>query len=139
MAHPAARSSGKTVLVVEDAQAIRKLVCATLTQSGYHCVEAEDGAEALQIVTDGAKPDLVVTDMVMPRMGGSDLARHLARVHPEIPILFMSGYTEDPLVHEVERSSLFLAKPFTSALLMAKVREALDRAWGGVADGPPRV
>jgi len=133
------RRQGETVLVVEDAEGIRKLVCATLTQCGYNCLEASDGAEALQMVASGLEAiHLVLTDMVMPRMGGSELARHLNRARPDIRILFMSGYTEDPLVRHMERAaSVFLAKPFTASALTGKVREALDRPWGGLPEFEP--
>jgi len=124
----------KIVLVVEDAEAIRKLVCTTLSNHGYECLEAEDGAEALQMITDGASDvDLVLTDMVMPRMGGKELSRHLSLVRPDIRIMFMSGYTEDPVIRDLEQNeSLFLAKPFTSAVLTDKIRSALDRPWSGL-------
>ena len=124
---------GQTVLVVEDAEGIRKMVCAMLTQSGYNCLEAGDGAEALDMVAECvAAIDLVITDMVMPRMGGKELADHLARLRPDIRILFMSGYTEDPVVQNIERASgFFLAKPFTATALTGKVREALNRPSAG--------
>lgn len=129
-----ANSCGKTVLVVEDAEAIRKMVCSMLAQSGYNCLEAGDGEEALQLVAKCVEAiDLVLTDMTMPRMNGKDLAHHLARQRPEIRIVFMSGYMDDPSVREMERwSSAFLAKPFTAAALTSKVREALDRPWTGL-------
>lgn len=124
----------KIVLVVEDAEPIRKLVCNTLSTHGYECLEAEDGAEALQMITGGTSDvDLVLTDMVMPRMGGSELSRHLSNLRPDIRIIFMSGYTEDPVVRDIEQNdSLFLAKPFTSSVLTEKVRAALDNPWCGL-------
>jgi len=117
-----------TILVVEDVEAVRKLVCAMLTHSGYNCVEASDGVEALRIVNDAPLAvDLVVTDMIMPEMGGAELEREVSRVRPGVPFVFISGYTEDPLVRDVERSrGLFLAKPFTAAALMEMVRSALE-------------
>jgi CheY-like chemotaxis protein len=119
---------GKTVLVVEDGIAIREMVCAMLAQSGYRCLEAADGTEALRVVEEGLEVvHLVLSDMIMPRMSGSELARHLALVRPELPIVLMSGYTDDPLVQEVERQgSGFIAKPFTAAALTAKIKQALD-------------
>src|SRR5438309_2141098 len=99
------------ILVVDDAESIRKLVCAMLNQNGYRCFEAGDGAEALQLIEAGtANIDLVITDMIMPRMSGAELARQLSRSHPEVRIIFMSGYTDDPVVQQMERatSAIFL-------------------------------
>jgi two-component system, cell cycle sensor histidine kinase and response regulator CckA len=119
--------SAETILVVEDAEAIRKMVCAMLTQSGYDCLEAADGTEALRLLDGGGRIRLVLTDVVMPKMGGAELAKHLARTRPEVGIIFMSGYSEDPVVKSVEQTRTeFLAKPFTAAALMEKVRRALE-------------
>ena len=127
--------SALTILVVEDAEAIRKLICAMLSHDGYRCLEASDGSEALNVVKQ-EEIHLVLTDVVMPLMGGPELARHLAVIRPEMRILFMSGYTEDPLVHHVEKlSKIFLAKPFTAAALSSKVRQSLSQPWGGLPDG----
>ena len=124
----------ETILVVEDADSIRKMVCAMLAQAGYRCMEAADGEEAYRLI-DGAPGvvDLVLTDVVMPRMGGPELARRVGRLRPELRIVFMSGYSEDPVVRSLERSaSLFLAKPFTAQALLEKVRSALDAPWSGL-------
>jgi CheY-like chemotaxis protein len=126
----------ETILVVEDAEPIRKMVCAMLSQAGYRCMEAGDGEEAYRLfhVAPSAM-DLVLTDVVMPKMGGPELARRLSNLRPELRILFMSGYSDDPVVRSIERSaSLFLAKPFTSAALLDKVRQTLDAPWRGLAD-----
>src|SRR5207302_2718721 len=88
----------ETILVVEDAEGVRKMVCSMLAQSGYNCIEASDGIEAVRLLESSDHVNLVLTDMVMPNMGGSDLARHLSRTHPQLPIVFMSGYNEDPVV-----------------------------------------
>jgi two-component system, cell cycle sensor histidine kinase and response regulator CckA len=127
----------ETILVVEDAESIRGMVCAMLCQSGYHCLEAGDGAEALDILeTDGDSVSLILTDIVMPRMTGAELARHVARIRPEIRIMFMSGYSDDAVVRTIERSAaIFLAKPFTASILIEKVREALDHPWVGLQAG----
>ncbi len=116
----------ETILVVDDAESVRKLVCAMLSANGYRCVEACDGHQALEIVQNS--PDsfhLVVTDMIMPRMSGAEFAVELNRVQPDVPIVFMSGYMEDPLVQQFETSARFLPKPFTSAALLAAVRQSL--------------
>jgi CheY-like chemotaxis protein len=127
----------ETILVVEDAESIRRMVCAMLSQSGYRCLEAGDGAEALDVLeSDGDAVTLILTDMMMPRMTGAELAQRVARIRPEIRIMFMSGYTDDPVVHTIECSTaVFLSKPFTASILTEKVREALDQPWVGLQAG----
>jgi two-component system cell cycle sensor histidine kinase/response regulator CckA len=125
-----------TILVVEDVEAIRSMVCAMLSQQGYQCIEAADGADALRMLDENALPvDLVLTDMIMPKMTGAELGRELVRIRPELPILFMSGYCDDPMVRNFERiEPIFLAKPFTSNALLQKVRQVLDQPWNGLPD-----
>jgi CheY-like chemotaxis protein len=129
-------SSKETILVVEDAESIRKMVCAMLSGAGYRCLEAADGEEAYRIVTGAPQAiDLILTDVMMPKMGGPELARRVGHVRPDLRVIFMSGYSEDPVVRSIERaSSLFLAKPFTAAALMEKVRRTLDLPWSGLPD-----
>jgi CheY-like chemotaxis protein len=118
----------ETILVVEDAETIRKMVCAMLKQSGYRTLEAGDGSEALDLVRTAPHAiDLILTDVVMPEMGGVELSRRIARIRPELRMVFMSGFSDNPVVTDLERSSaaLFLAKPFTAGALLDKVREAL--------------
>lgn len=119
----------ETILVVEDAEAIRKMICAMLLQNGYAALEASDGFEALQVIERGFDTvNLVLTDVVMPQMGGAELARHVSVLRPELPIVFMSGYTDDPVIRGVRSSNAdFLAKPFTADTLVATVRHALMR------------
>ena len=122
----------ETVLVVDDAEAIRKMVCAMLLQNGYRCLEAVDGKDALERIEDESV-HLVLTDVLMPRMGGAELADRLASMRPELRIVFMSGYADDPLVRHVQRiPALFLPKPFTASALMAKIRQVLDEPWHGL-------
>lgn len=129
-------SGPETILVVEDAETVRKMVCAMLTHDGYQCLEAADGMEALEIVERPEPIHLVLTDVVMPRVGGAELARRISVLRPEVRIIFMSGYTEDPLVQRVERfPNHFLAKPFTASALTGKVRQVLKEPWSGL----PRV
>jgi two-component system, cell cycle sensor histidine kinase and response regulator CckA len=125
---------GKTILVVEDADDIRRLVCAMLALQGYNCLAAADGLDALKLIENSTDPvHLVITDMVMPNMKGSELARHLSRLRPELPIVLMSGFSDDPAVRSIERGpAIFLAKPFTAATLCEKVRLALDQPWRGL-------
>ena len=123
----------ETILVVEDGEAVRNLVCLMLVQSGYRVLEASDGRAALRLCETHPQPiQLVLTDLVMPHMKGSELVERLRRVRPELRILLMSGYTEDPVIQRLGRNSVaFLEKPFTSVSLMEKVREVLDSPWNG--------
>jgi CheY-like chemotaxis protein len=124
----------ETILVVDDAEPIRKMVCSMLSFSGYNCLEAADGQAALTLIRESAvSVNLVLTDIVMPEMGGTELARQVAELRPDLPIVFMSGYSDDPVVRTLEHSpALFLPKPFTAAALTEKVRAALDNPWTGV-------
>jgi two-component system cell cycle sensor histidine kinase/response regulator CckA len=126
----------ETILVVEDAEAIRKMVCAMLAQQGYQCLEAADGIDALRLLEETSGPvDLVLTDVVMPKMTGVDLGKSLGLLRPELPIVFMSGYSDDPMIRSFERiPPIFLAKPFTATSLLEKVRQALDRPWAGLSN-----
>jgi len=122
----------RTILVVDDAEVIRKMVCAMLVQNGYDCVEASDGHEALRTLADGPV-HLVLTDVVMPGMGGAELATRLAVERPEMRVVFMSGYSDHPVVQDIERTaSIFLPKPFTAGVLIAKIRQVLDQPWEGL-------
>jgi CheY-like chemotaxis protein len=126
-----------TILVVEDAEAIRQVVCAMLSQNGYTCLEASNGAEALSLLRSGEEIQLVLTDVVMPKMGGAELAGYLTREYPSIPILFMSGYSGNSLVRAIEQTSFFLPKPFTAAALTTSVRRALEQPWPGLPEWRP--
>lgn len=131
-------ASGETILIVEDAEAIRRLVAAILSQGGYECLEASNGAEALRVLESRPQVHLVLTDVVMPAMGGHELAIHLARSRPEMRIIFMSGFSDDPMARRLASTPLFLPKPFTAEVLMEKVRQTLDQPWNGVPNIPPR-
>jgi PAS domain S-box-containing protein len=120
----------ETVLIVEDEDAVRHIVRRVLEGQGYGIVEARDGHDALRICA--ARPDaidLVLSDVIMPGMGGRELARALGATRPTLPILFMSGYNDDGdlAVTAGELGTGVLAKPFTSETLARQVREALDR------------
>ena len=135
MVHSSGKGPRETILVVDDAEGIRKMVCSMLTQNGYACLEASDGAEALEVLERGARVQLVLTDIVMPNMNGSDLAAHLSRSQPEVRILFMSGYADEAIVRSVERSpQLFLEKPFTATALTQRIRQTLDAPWRGMPE-----
>jgi PAS domain S-box-containing protein len=119
----------ETVLLVEDADAVRALCRHVLAGNGYTLLEARDGAEAVRIGTEyRGRLDLLLTDVVMPRMGGREVAERLAKVHPRMKVLFLSGYTDDAVVRHgiLEAEVAFLQKPFSPAALAQKVREVLD-------------
>ncbi|MGE3269005.1 MAG: response regulator [Chloroflexota bacterium] len=130
VAGPVASTSGsETVLLVEDEAALRRLSRRVLAQFGYTVVEAPNGEEALQLAEAYNGPiHLVLTDVVMPRMSGRDLAERVLVSHPESKILFMSGYTDDAVVqHGVQTQEVsLLRKPFTPYALAARIREVLD-------------
>jgi two-component system, cell cycle sensor histidine kinase and response regulator CckA len=119
----------ETVLVVEDEDAVRHIVRRVLEEQGYAIVEARDGHDALRVCAQrGDEVDLVLSDVIMPGMGGRQLARSLAGTNPALPVLFMSGYNDDgELAGAIDAGSVVLAKPFTAETLAQQVREALDR------------
>jgi PAS domain S-box-containing protein len=124
------RPSGQTVLVVEDESTIRSQVRDCLQQLGYRVLEADSGAAALKTCEDlQGKVDLVLTDLVMSGMGGHELASNLAERHPEIRVLFMSGYTEDSAARReiLLKGSPFMQKPFSVADLSTAVHHALTQ------------
>jgi len=120
----------ETILLVEDAPAVRMYATIALEEQGYTVLTAGDGVEGLRIAKErnGQGVDLVVTDVVMPKMGGKALADHIHVMHPETKILFTSGYTEDAIVdHGVLNAGIaFLPKPYTPSVLARKVREMLN-------------
>ncbi len=119
----------ETILLVEDEASVRSLVRRTLEAKGYKVIEAGNGADALLTCSQyEGSVDLLVTDVVMPEMSGRELAERLAPFHPNMKVLFMSGYTDDAVVRHgvLEAETAFLQKPFTPDALARKVREALD-------------
>jgi two-component system cell cycle sensor histidine kinase/response regulator CckA len=122
-------SGTETVLVAEDEQRVLRLVAKTLRQKGYTVIEARGGVEALAICRAHEGPiDLLVTDVVMPKLGGRELAAAIKAYRPQIKTLFMSGYAENSIVHHgvLEDGISFLAKPFTPDTMALKVRAVLD-------------
>ena len=114
-------------MLVEDEESVRQLLRETLEAQGYKILEAENGEEALQIANLHSNIDMVITDVVMPGMGGRELSARLCASHPHTKLLYLSGYTEDAIVHEgvLDPGTAFLQKPFTLQTLARKVREVL--------------
>jgi PAS domain S-box-containing protein len=132
---PASRTPQKethgceTVLLVEDEDSVRELVRLTLTARGYKVFEAENGEAGLRLAEACPEPiDILITDVVMPGIGGRELARRLLALRPGISVLYLSGYTEDAVITQTTLgpATAFLQKPFTLQNLARKVREVLQ-------------
>jgi len=125
----ASPSGGEHVLVVEDEASLRGLLDRMLSSLKYRVTVAADGSEALDLIEGrGLRPDLVITDVVMPRMSGRELVERLRKIRPDIKVLFMSGYTDNAIVHHgvLDPGTPFLQKPFNLHSLATKVRELLE-------------
>ncbi|HSE06782.1 MAG TPA: response regulator, partial [Methylomirabilota bacterium] len=123
-------TGSETVLLAEDEEEVRALAREVLERQGYTVLEAADGAQALQVFEkESARIDLILTDVVMPRMSGRELVDRVRARKPSMPVLYMSGYTEDAILRHGVRdaSMLLLGKPFTPSDLVRKIREVLDR------------
>ena len=134
---PAIPVGRETVLLVEDATAVRAAVQQILERQGYTVVAAPDGESALQLIASHPAPlDLLITDVVMPGMSGPDLATRFSVLRPDARVLFMSGYASDAIVrHGVLDSGIaYLQKPFSPEALARKVRRVLDNAREPVTD-----
>ena len=120
----------ETLLVVEDEPAVKHLARSVLEAQGYEVLSASNGQDALHVVREhkGDPIRLVVTDVIMPLMGGKVMAEWLKTTHPDLKVLFTSGYTDDAIVQQgvLDAGVEFLAKPYTPATLARKVRELLD-------------
>ena len=125
------------ILVVEDEDAVRRYVCDVLRIRGYEVVEANNGAAALEVLAGegDAEPDLLLTDVVMPVMGGRELAERLLAERPRLRVLFMSGYAESEVVHQgaLAPGTALLEKPFGSEALLKAVGAGLNRPIKGAA------
>jgi two-component system cell cycle sensor histidine kinase/response regulator CckA len=122
-----AKGSGETVLVVDDEAALRAVLRRALSSAGYTVLLAADGEEALRLCeAQGERIRLVLTDVMMPRMSGRVLADHLAELRPDLPVVFMSGYTNDLLAPVEVLEKRFVNKPFSIPSLIAIVRAALE-------------
>ncbi len=128
--YPNAHRGAETILLVEDEEMIRELARSALAEMGYTVLQAGNGAEAIHVVESHKSPiHLLVTDVVMPAMGGQELAERVKSLDPKTRVIYMSGYTDSTIAHHgvLAEGIDFLQKPFTPGDLARKVREVLDR------------
>jgi CheY-like chemotaxis protein len=115
-----------TILLVDDDETIRRFVRRILQQQRFHVIEACDGAEALKVASVHAEPvDLLLTDVIMPKVNGLALAQRLLQERPGIGVLYMSGYMEKSMLLATYPESILIQKPFTPKALIAAVRQIL--------------
>jgi two-component system cell cycle sensor histidine kinase/response regulator CckA len=127
---PTVQGSSETVLLVEDEDLVRQLTSEILTRHGYRVLEAVDGVAALEVVQQyGGAIDLMVTDVVMPRMSGNQLVEHARPLRPDMRVLYVTGYSEEAIARQGQLTEgiELLPKPFTPGVLTAKIRQILDR------------
>jgi CheY-like chemotaxis protein len=120
-------SSGNVILIAEDNEGVRALTVRILTGAGYHVYEGCDGVDALETLRSLPEPvDLLISDVMMPRMNGSELTAQFERMQPGTPILLVSGYMDEEAVQRaVDERGAILAKPFTPDALLNRVRELI--------------
>lgn len=124
------RAGGELVLLAEDDAVVRRAICRMLERAGYEVVTAASGAAAMeQIAKEPRRVDLLISDVIMPQMGGRELAHRVLRTHPHLQILFISGYADSAIQHHglLELGTHFLAKPFGESALLHKIHEILHR------------
>jgi CheY-like chemotaxis protein len=122
-------TGSETILVVEDEDEVRNLVRRILQKRGYRVLEAASGSEAVaQAQNFDGSIHLLLTDVVMPRMNGADVARTLRLLRPLLPVLYMSGYPDESMVQQglIEPGAMFIQKPFSPDALARRIREVLD-------------
>ena len=124
-----ARPGSETVLLAEDEQAVRDFARQSLEAKGYKVITAKNGEEALHIFERGdPRVEILVSDVVMPDMGGRELASRLRQSRPDLPVLYVSGYAEQSGEQQLRGSGVdFLSKPFSPSELARKIRRLLDR------------
>ena len=130
-----AERGSETILLVEDEQAVRRATAEFLRLQGYNVIEGKDGLDALTLAQEHAEIDLVVSDVVMPRMSGGALAKEVSRLRPNTQFLFVSGYAGKTILDHkvVDLDTNFLQKPYTLRQLSSKIRAALDSARTGLS------
>ena len=128
---PVLSSGGETIVVVEDETSVRSVMKRVLESAGYRVLEAGGASEAIEVLTTHpGQISLVLTDVVMPGVGGPELARRIQQRTPHLPVLFTSGYTDSEIARRglLQPGAAFLQKPFTPAALVRAVRERLDQS-----------
>ncbi len=121
--------SGMRILVVEDEESLRRLMQTILLELGFQVLVAANGREALLMVEEhGLRPDLVITDLVMPGMSGAVLAERLRKSQPDLKLLFMTGYTDNAIVHNgaLDQGTLLIQKPFSRKDIVEKIHRVLN-------------
>jgi CheY-like chemotaxis protein len=124
-----AAGGNETILLVEDDVMVRSICVDILKERGYIILEAENGEDALHVFDRyHGTVDLLLTDVVMPKMGGTELAEKLRKLAPDIQVVFMSGYTENAIVHQgvLKEGIYFIHKPLTPDALSSMVRKVLS-------------
>jgi two-component system cell cycle sensor histidine kinase/response regulator CckA len=116
---------------------VRGMIRRALTEAGFTVVEAANGTQALDKAAGEGRLDALLTDLAMPELGGRELAQRLRETHQRLPVLFMSGYTDDEVMRRglLESGATFLEKPFSPELLVRKVSQMLEANHSG----PPAV
>jgi CheY-like chemotaxis protein len=123
------KGAGEQILVVEDEENLRDLMGTMLSMLGYTVTLAANGGEALLLIeTKGLRPDLMITDVVMPNMSGKELVSRLRKTLPDLRVLYMSGYTDNAIVHHgvLDPGTPFIQKPFTIGTIAEKVQAVLQ-------------
>jgi two-component system cell cycle sensor histidine kinase/response regulator CckA len=133
---PTRSGSGVNVLVVDDETAVRRFAVRVLQRDGYDVLEAADGHEALEMLRSGqATVDLIVSDIVMPRVNGVELMQAVAESHPQIPVVLMSGYATAALSElGIATPCSILPKPFPAERLLAEVHRCVRSRGGGSSE-----
>src|ERR1041385_67937 len=128
MSDPPIVGGSETILVVEDDPSLRELIVALLEESGYKVIEALDPKEAIEIARKKKRIHLLLTDVIMPDMGGGELAQQISQLRPDVKVLFMSGYSGDLIASHgiLEAATNLVEKPFTKHTLLSKLRSVLD-------------
>ena len=128
-ASPGRAGAGASILVVDDETAVRRFAARVLQREGYTVVEATDGMEALELVRmNGAPVEIVVSDIVMPRLNGVELTKALSESHPSLPVILMSGYATAALSElGIAAPCGMLTKPFPADRLLAEVQRCIHR------------
>jgi two-component system, cell cycle sensor histidine kinase and response regulator CckA len=118
----------ETILLVEDADALRAMIREILESAGYAVLDCSNAEEAASRMAGSTRADLLLTDVIMPRLSGPDLARELRAVQPGLKVLFMSGYTDEAIARRgvLDTGARFMEKPFTTEVLLQNVRLTLD-------------